>query len=428
MSDYILTYSKIKFNPLEPVFEDINIKDIAHALSLMTRANGHFKHFYSVGQHSINCCKEAKKRGYSKRIQLGCLLHDASESYISDLTRPVKQNFREYFVIEEKLQGLIFQTFGLEDLSEYEIKKIKDIDDSLLYYEFQALMGERIFEKTPYIAMEHDFSLKDFKIVENEFIYIYRFLTRNNRVYSSVGIDGCKKGWVAVSITDDDFEIKIFDNIESLCSRYKESNLIIDMPIGLPENISDIRPEKEARKILGTRSCCVFNTPCRQAVYEDDYDKANKINKEILEKGLTMQSFSIFNKIKEIDEFLNKNPNYKNKIVESHPEVCFAMLNFDGKNPVPIIENKKSKEGMNKRLDLLSKYYDKTEEIKSIIFSNPTLKNMKDDIVDALCLAVIGKLGLENGFKTIPENPMKDNKNIIMQMVYADLDYFEIAD
>ena len=78
MSDYILTYSKIKFYPLEPIKSDIDIVDIAHALSLITRANGHFKHFYSVAQHSINCYKEAKQRGYSQRVQLGCLMHDAS--------------------------------------------------------------------------------------------------------------------------------------------------------------------------------------------------------------------------------------------------------------------------------------------------------------------------------------------------------------
>jgi uncharacterized protein len=91
MADYILTYSKTKFYPLEPIKEDVNIIDIAHALSLITRANGHFEHFYSVAQHSINCCREAESRGYSQRVQLGCLLHDASESYISDITRPVKK-------------------------------------------------------------------------------------------------------------------------------------------------------------------------------------------------------------------------------------------------------------------------------------------------------------------------------------------------
>lgn len=38
MSDYILTYTKIRFYPLRPVAEDIRIEDIAHSLSLMTRA------------------------------------------------------------------------------------------------------------------------------------------------------------------------------------------------------------------------------------------------------------------------------------------------------------------------------------------------------------------------------------------------------
>lgn len=151
MSDYILTYSKTKFYPLEPIAEDIKIKDIAHALSLMTRANGHFKHFYSVAQHLINCYKEAKIRGYSKRIQLGCLLHDASESYIADLTRPVKKNLSQYFEIEEKLQRMIYEKFGILNLREEELNKIKDIDDSILYHEFIEIMDEKIFDEKPYI-------------------------------------------------------------------------------------------------------------------------------------------------------------------------------------------------------------------------------------------------------------------------------------
>ena len=106
MKHYILTYTKTRFEPLNPIIEDIHIEDIAHALSMLARANGHFPQFYSVGQHSLNCCKEAKARGYSRRIQLGCLLHDASESYISDLTRPVKIQLPAYSVIEEKLQSI----------------------------------------------------------------------------------------------------------------------------------------------------------------------------------------------------------------------------------------------------------------------------------------------------------------------------------
>ena len=177
MENYILTYTKTKFYPLEPNIEDIKIQDIAHSLSLMTRATGHHKHFFSVGQHAISCYKEAMNRGYSERVQLGCLLHDASESYISDITRPVKQNLKEYFVIEEKLQKLIYKKYGLGDITEEELGRIKAVDDALLYYEFETLMDIRLFDVPPEKTMEHDFAQKDFIAIENEFLNIFHQLT-----------------------------------------------------------------------------------------------------------------------------------------------------------------------------------------------------------------------------------------------------------
>lgn len=179
MSDFILTYTKIKFFPLEPVKDDIMIEDIAHSLSLMTRANGHCRHFYSVAQHSIHCFQEAKSRGYSKRVQLGCLLHDASESYISDLTRPVKRNMPEYFAIEAKLQSVIYDRFGLGDLTDEERRQIEAVDDTLLHYEFKELMNYPIFDSPPEAATKHDFSPKDFTAVEHEFLETFTYINAN---------------------------------------------------------------------------------------------------------------------------------------------------------------------------------------------------------------------------------------------------------
>lgn len=420
MADYILTYSKMKFYPLEPKVDDIKIEDIAHALSLMTRANGHIKHFYSIAQHSINCYKEAKKRNYSRAVQLGCLLHDASESYISDITRPVKRNLPEYLSIEERLQEMIYEKYRIGDLSSEDREKIKDIDDAILHYEFLDLMGVGIFEDEPYIAMEHDFGQTDFVKVEKQYLNCFRMLSSEGTGNSYVGIDGCKDGYVAINIMDHDFEIKMFDNISDLCKEYSDSDsIIIDMPIGLPENIQDIRPDSAARKVLSSRASCVFNTPSRQAIYENEYPDANETNRNILGKGLSKQSFAISNKIRDIDEFLYKEPKWRNKLIESHPEVCFAMLNAKINGPEPIYDNKKTPTGIEKRLDLLSKYYDRTDEIRELIHSDAKLKRFKDDVIDALCLAVTGMLGFENGFMTIPENPMKDSMGILMQMVYA---------
>ena len=76
MSSYITTYTGKHFEPTNPDQEAICIEDIAHALSLITRGNGHVKTFWSVGEHCLCCAKEAAARGFSDRLVLGCLLHD----------------------------------------------------------------------------------------------------------------------------------------------------------------------------------------------------------------------------------------------------------------------------------------------------------------------------------------------------------------
>ena len=44
----ITTYTGKLFDPTNPNIDGIDIVDIAHALSLLCRGNGHVKHFYSV--------------------------------------------------------------------------------------------------------------------------------------------------------------------------------------------------------------------------------------------------------------------------------------------------------------------------------------------------------------------------------------------
>ena len=95
---FITTYTKKYFDPLNVDESLLDIKDIAHALSLICRGNGHVQYFYSVAQHSLACAKEAKARGYSKEVILGCLLHDGSEVYLSDVTRPIKKELSSFFI------------------------------------------------------------------------------------------------------------------------------------------------------------------------------------------------------------------------------------------------------------------------------------------------------------------------------------------
>jgi hypothetical protein len=171
--EHIVTYMGEEFTPLEPDFDRIHIEDIAHALSLLCRANGHIVHFFSIAQHSINCANEAKARGLSTRIQLACLIHDASEAYISDITRPVKYYLSEYKIIEKRLQDMIYIKFLGEPLSVDEFDSLDQIDNDLLVHELDALMKKRIFNYRPEIKTTPSFECRDFLEVENEFLKVY---------------------------------------------------------------------------------------------------------------------------------------------------------------------------------------------------------------------------------------------------------------
>lgn len=174
----MLTYTKKYFKPLDPNIEDIDIVDIAHALSLNCRANGHTPYFYSIAQHSINCCTEAKARNLPKRIQFACLLHDASEAYISDVIRPVKKYLLEYKNVELNIQTAIYEKYNLIDLSKNEHSYIDEIDDAILYYEFLEMSKVELWSPKPKLYGNIELRECDFKVMEN------RFITEFNNLYS----------------------------------------------------------------------------------------------------------------------------------------------------------------------------------------------------------------------------------------------------
>jgi 5'-deoxynucleotidase YfbR-like HD superfamily hydrolase len=167
---YITTVTGIHFDPVNPDDRLIDIYDIAHSLSLICRANGHIKHFYSVGQHSLACAKEAEQRGCSREVILGCLLHDASEAYLSDVTRPVKKDLSYYLEVEERLQDLIWKHFIGRNIYQEERKQIFEIDDQMLSMEFHQLMPEDINEDYRKLILDVNCSYRNHEEVRKDFL------------------------------------------------------------------------------------------------------------------------------------------------------------------------------------------------------------------------------------------------------------------
>lgn len=125
----ILIHSGILFDVFNPKKEDVNIIDIAHALSHICRYGGHCPKYYSVAQHSVLCSLHSG----TPKEQMEFLMHDSSEAYLMDLPRPIKRNMPNYVIIEESLLEVIFDKYNLSyPLS----KRIHEVDNLLLHFEY----------------------------------------------------------------------------------------------------------------------------------------------------------------------------------------------------------------------------------------------------------------------------------------------------
>jgi hypothetical protein len=107
MADWIQTYTGRRFYPLAPRADDIDIADIAHALSLKCRYGGHIDRFYSVAEHSVLV--------YRHVGTLEALMHDAEEAYspFGDVPRPIKKDLPWLNGISEPIERAIAERFDL---------------------------------------------------------------------------------------------------------------------------------------------------------------------------------------------------------------------------------------------------------------------------------------------------------------------------
>lgn len=169
----ITTVSGKLFDPTEPDVNLIDINDIAHSLSFLTRGNGHIKCFYSVAQHSIACAKEAIARDLPREIVLGCLLHDSSEAYLADVTRPVKKSLPYYLEVEEKLLCVIWEKYLGRVPTDEERKQIFAIDDLMLSMEFHQILARELNDSYKELKHEVVCEFRDFAEVRQEFLDIF---------------------------------------------------------------------------------------------------------------------------------------------------------------------------------------------------------------------------------------------------------------
>jgi hypothetical protein len=135
MGDWMQTYTGRAFYPTDPRVEDIDPRDIAHALGMLCRYGGHTQIFYSVAEHCV-----LMSRAVPPEHALWALLHDATEAYMVDVPRPLKHNaiMSQYVAAEQRLMRVICFRFGLPDAMP---DRVAGADSRILLDERAVLLG-----------------------------------------------------------------------------------------------------------------------------------------------------------------------------------------------------------------------------------------------------------------------------------------------
>ena len=129
---WMQTFTGRQFYPMDPHPNDVDPEDIAHALSLLCRYNGHVERFYSVAEHCV-----LMSRAVAPEHALWALLHDATEAYIGDMIRPLKVHMPDYRAAEDGVMRAIAARFGIGYDTPPEVKAA---DNRILLTERNALM------------------------------------------------------------------------------------------------------------------------------------------------------------------------------------------------------------------------------------------------------------------------------------------------
>lgn len=236
-----------------------------------------------------------------------------------------------------------------------------------------------------------------------------------------VGIDGCNGGWCVVSNEKDQLKLEVISSFHKVIQNHSMASIIlVDIPIGLGSRDVTRDVDHFARKLLDAkRQSSLFIPPNREAIAASDYASAKEINKEITGKKISIQSWNISHKIREVDQFILNNPELNKQIREAHPEICFKFLN-DGID-LNYSKNASGRKGIKERISILSRYESTTSDFVNRAYRQHPARLVRiDDILDAFCLAITANLGLLHGFQQITGSQTQDASGIEMSLYYFD--------
>lgn len=148
------------------------------------------------------------------------------------------------------------------------------------------------------------------------------------------GVDGCKRGWVAVVLSDGRFrEARLIEGVDSTFAELADvQRIAIDVPIGFGPRAADAL----ARTLVGGSS--VFSIPEREK-FDAPFAEGG---------GISAQAHALGDRIRHVTALAAIDTRFR----EVHPELCFTAMNDMRR----LRFRKKSAGGAFERLGLLRKH------------------------------------------------------------------------
>lgn len=183
------------------------------------------------------------------------------------------------------------------------------------------------------------------------------------------GIDGCRSGWIAVTLSRDRVRVRTATTLDGLDIQGVTG---IDMPLGL---LADgwRTADALARRALGGRGASVFAIPPRPVWTAPDYAAANRRCRELTGRGLSVQAWGLRARLLEADQF-RRGGRGAPALREVHPELSFAAL-----SGAPLADSKHRPAGLAVRRALL--------EGAGIVLPRRMAGAAEHDLLDAAAVA-----------------------------------------
>lgn len=219
-----------------------------------------------------------------------------------------------------------------------------------------------------------------------------------------IGLDGYRRGWVAVRIDGRKRELDFLDRIERILDLPFE-RAAVDIPIGLPSD-GNRGCDQAARDLLDHNRSRVFLGARRWILDCASVGEANTRARALGQSGVSAQLFCLSAKIAEADALVRKAG--QKRIRETHPELVFRRLN--GFEP---LAGKKTAAGHAARRVLLEQ--DGFRDLDAWLERRLGTGAKPDDVLDACACAIAAR---DDGDRVPLKGVRVDDEGLRMQIHY----------